>query len=209
MAWECHISLRLVMMRRPRSPEFPFVSSMASNLSITCSPDLIFICLNIENMKCTIYATKSKVSNVKSIKTNTVNRSHKVKVNKYYHETLSMNIYAMINKEYTGWHTYWGVISKRTSRSSQSMSAMILLCCVQVAMVTRCHSLLPLVVIEILPLNGIFSVSVYRYIGNFASVFFSWYFCFFIRILGHKNWGDYKRPVDDLHKAVPCPPPLE
>ena len=25
----------------------------------------------------------------------------------------------------------------------------------------------------------------------------------------HKKRGDCKRPVNDLHEAVPCPPPLE
>ena len=42
---ECQMTRRLVTSSRPRSPEFPLVSSMLSSLSIRISPGLIFICL--------------------------------------------------------------------------------------------------------------------------------------------------------------------
>ena len=48
IVWECQIILRLVTRRRPRSPEFPLVSSILSNLSISTSPGLIFICLMLK-----------------------------------------------------------------------------------------------------------------------------------------------------------------
>ena len=45
MVRECQMTRRLVTRSRPLSPEFPFVSSMLSSLSIRTSPGLIFICL--------------------------------------------------------------------------------------------------------------------------------------------------------------------
>ena len=42
---ECHMTLRLVINKRPRSPAFPFVSSIESSLSIKTSPERIRICL--------------------------------------------------------------------------------------------------------------------------------------------------------------------
>ena len=46
-AKECHIILRFVTIKRPRSPLFPLVSSTAFNASINFSPGRIFICCGL------------------------------------------------------------------------------------------------------------------------------------------------------------------
>ena len=71
MVRECQMTRRLVTSSRPRSPEFPLVSSMLSSLSIRISPGLIFICLERNNKSWTkkyhwVTTYDTKMSNLTS-----------------------------------------------------------------------------------------------------------------------------------------------
>ena len=62
MVRECQMTRRLVTRSRPLSPEFPFVSSMLSSLSMRTSPGRIFICLIREKMRWDLSLTNISVN---------------------------------------------------------------------------------------------------------------------------------------------------
>ena len=69
MVRECQMTLKLVTNILPRSPEFPFVSSMLSSLSMRTSPGRIFICLIVEEVRSYLLMDNSvniRQQNVKS-----------------------------------------------------------------------------------------------------------------------------------------------